>query len=65
MNNFIMMIGLPGVGKDYFIENTLKYTYPNAIILSSDDIREEVFNDVCYALCEPDIRYSTDKAGVN
>lgn len=46
MNNFIMMIGLPGVGKDYFIENTLKYTYPNAIILSSDDIREEVFNDV-------------------
>ena len=46
MNNFIMMIGLPGVGKDYFIENTLKYTYPNAIILSSDDIREEIFNDV-------------------
>ena len=46
MNNFIMMIGLPGVGKDYFIENTLKHTYPNAIILSSDNIREEVFNDV-------------------
>ena len=46
MNNFIMMIGLPGVGKDYFIENTLKHTYPNVIILSSDDIREEVFNDV-------------------
>lgn len=46
MNNFIMMMGLPGVGKDYFIENTLKYTYPNAIIVSSDDIREEVFNDV-------------------
>lgn len=46
MSNFIMMIGLPGVGKDYFIENTLKYIYPNAIILSSDDIRKEIFNDV-------------------
>ena len=46
MNNFIMMIGLPGAGKDYFIENRLKYAYPNAIIVSSDDIREEVFNNV-------------------
>lgn len=46
MNNFIMMMGLPGVGKDYFVENRLKYAYPNAIIVSSDDIREEVFNDV-------------------
>ena len=46
MNNFIMMMGLPGVGKDYFVENRLKYAYPNAIIVSSDDIREEVFNDI-------------------
>lgn len=46
MNKFIMLIGLPGVGKDYLINSVLKYTYPNAVILSSDDIRAEVFNDV-------------------
>ena len=46
MNKFIMMIGLPGVGKDYLINSVLKYAYPNAVILSSDDIRAEIFNDV-------------------
>lgn len=46
MNKFIMLIGLPGVGKDYLINSVLKYTYPNAVILSSDDIRAEIFNDV-------------------
>lgn len=46
MNKFIMLIGLPGVGKDHLISSVLKYIYPNAVILSSDDIRAEVFNDV-------------------
>lgn len=40
----IMMIGLPGSGKTTYA----KEHYPNAVIHSSDDLREELFGDAGY-----------------
>ena len=41
MSSFVMMIGLPGSGKDYFIENMLS----EYVVCSSDKIREEWYGD--------------------
>lgn len=38
-----IMIGLPGSGKDYFINSNKK---ENDVIVSSDELREELFGDV-------------------
>ena len=43
MPNCYIMIGLPASGKDYYIE---KYRKENEIVVSSDEIREELFGDV-------------------
>lgn len=39
---FVMMVGLPGSGKDFIVEHELK----GYVHISSDAIREEVFGDV-------------------
>ena len=44
MNNFTMMVGLPGGGKSTYAKELSKTT--NAIIHSSDSLREELFGDV-------------------
>lgn len=44
-NKFIMLVGLPGSGKSYEAER-LNKLYENAVILSSDKIREEVLGDI-------------------
>lgn len=41
MNRFIMLVGLPGSGKTTVAKELL----PNAVILSSDDIRAELWGD--------------------
>jgi len=42
MSEVIMMMGLPGAGKDHWMNKL----YPNHVHISSDDIRIEVFGDV-------------------
>lgn len=42
MSEVIMMMGLPGAGKDHWMNKL----YPNHVHISSDDIRAEVFGDV-------------------
>jgi len=44
MVHFVMMVGLPGSGKSYYAEQVYKKRY-NAVIHSSDDIREELFGN--------------------
>ena len=39
---FIMMVGLPYSGKDYYIEHN---KHPDDIVVSSDEIREELYGD--------------------
>lgn len=41
MSSFVMMVGLPGSGKDHFIENMLS----EYVVCSSDKIREEWYGD--------------------
>lgn len=50
MPKFIMLVGLPAVGKDTWIEK-YKENHPNIIVHSSDDIREELYGD---ANCQKD-----------
>lgn len=46
MNKFIMMVGLPASGKDYWIKEYLNsITMDKYIVLSSDSIREELYGD--------------------
>lgn len=42
MQFFYMMVGLPGSGKSWYAGNKL----PNAVVHSSDAIREEILGDV-------------------
>lgn len=42
MNKFVVMVGISGSGKSTRAEEC----YPNAVIVSSDEIRERVFGDV-------------------
>lgn len=44
MCKFIMMIGIPGSGKSTFAEKIAKDE--NAIVISSDNLREELFDNV-------------------
>lgn len=44
MADFIMLIGLPSAGKS-FLANQLKSKTKNLIVLSSDEIRKELFGD--------------------
>lgn len=44
MPNFIMLVGLPAVGKDTWAREYIK-THANTVIHSSDDIREELYGD--------------------
>ena len=44
MPNFIMLVGLPAVGKDTWANEYIK-KHPNTVIHSSDDIREELYGD--------------------
>lgn len=46
MSKFYMMIGLPGVGKSTYAKETLMKEDPNAVLISSDSLREVVLNDV-------------------
>ena len=39
MSNLYIMVGLPGSGKDFYINNNKKAT---DVVLSSDGIREEL-----------------------
>ena len=45
MAKFIMLIGLPGSGKSTYAAR-YKSRYPNTAVVSSDEIREELFGDV-------------------
>ena len=45
MNKFIMMVGLPASGKDYWIKEYLRATNEKYIVLSSDEIRKELYGD--------------------
>lgn len=45
MAKFIMLIGLPGSGKSTYATR-YKSKYPNTAVVSSDEIREELFGDV-------------------
>lgn len=45
MNKFIMVIGLPASGKDTYIKSFLKDNKEEFVVLSSDDIREELYGD--------------------
>ena len=44
MSNFIMLVGIPAVGKDTWAREYIKQ-HPGTIIHSSDDIREELYGD--------------------
>ncbi|WP_460289686.1 AAA family ATPase [Clostridium sp. CTA-6] len=44
MNKLIMMVGLPASGKSYYADKIAKKE--NAIIISSDNLRKELFNDI-------------------
>lgn len=44
MPNFIMLVGIPAVGKDTWAREYVK-KHPNTVIHSSDDIREELYGD--------------------
>lgn len=44
MQNFIMLMGLPGSGKSTHAEN-YKKGWPNTVVVSSDAIREELYGD--------------------
>lgn len=50
MPKFIMLVGLPAVGKDTWIEKYKEF-HPDIIAHSSDDIREELYGD---ANCQKD-----------
>lgn len=50
MPKFIMLVGLPAVGKDTWIEQ-YKDNHPDIIVHSSDDIRKELYGD---ANCQKD-----------
>lgn len=45
MNKFIMMVGLPASGKDYWIKEFLKGVDEEYVVLSSDEIRGELYGD--------------------
>lgn len=45
MNKFIMMIGLPASGKDTWIKKFLKASNESWTVLSSDEIRKELYGD--------------------
>lgn len=45
MNKFIMLVGLPGSGKDTWMENFIKNEENKYVVLSSDNIREELYGD--------------------
>ena len=44
MQNFFMMVGLPGSGKSTFARNVLSAS-PGAVVHSSDEIRRELLGD--------------------
>lgn len=44
MNKFIMMIGIPGSGKSTYAEKVAQIE--DAVVISSDKLREEMFGDV-------------------
>ena len=44
MLKFIMLVGIPAVGKDTWANEYVKKN-PNTVIHSSDDIREELYGD--------------------
>lgn len=45
MNNFIMLTGIPGCGKSTFAAEYKEYD-PNVIIISSDEVRKEIYGDI-------------------
>ena len=47
MPNFIMLVGLPAVGKDTWARE-YKEKYPEVVIHSSDNIREELYGDASH-----------------
>lgn len=47
MPNFIMLVGIPAVGKDSWAREYIK-KHPDTVIHSSDDIREELYGDAAY-----------------
>ena len=44
MSKFIMLVGIPAVGKDSWAREYIK-DHPNTVVHSSDDIREELYGD--------------------
>ena len=47
MSNFIMLVGIPAVGKDTWAREYVK-KHPDTVIHSSDDIREELYGDASH-----------------
>ena len=47
MSNFIMLVGIPAVGKDTWARE-YKEKHPEVVIHSSDDIREELYGDASH-----------------
>ena len=47
MSKFIMLVGLPAVGKDTWAREYIK-EHPYTVIHSSDDIREELYGDASH-----------------
>lgn len=47
MPNFIMLVGIPAVGKDTWAREYIK-KHPYTVIHSSDDIREELYGDASH-----------------
>ena len=47
MTKFIMLVGIPAVGKDTWVHE-YKKKHPNIIVHSSDDIREELYGDASH-----------------
>lgn len=47
MSNFIMLVGIPAVGKDTWARK-YKEKHPEVVIHSSDDIREELYGDASH-----------------
>ena len=45
MPKFIIMVGITGSGKTTFVKHDLLNQYPNAWVVSSDSIREELYGD--------------------